>query len=472
MAPLKTVAQGAPEWCLSWIRPARRRCCILSREDRMGLILMRACSATRPKTSTALQASAASPAPHPLPVVEWFSRSHLDGRSYMQTGGLMTKTERALAAAIFVLTALGTSPAQAQTYTVLHRFTGADGSYPVGSVIADPAGSLFGTTYYGGANGVGTVFKLDKTGLTVLHSLAWTANGGNPSSNLVRDAAGNLYGTTPMGGGAHNGVVFKLDPAGTETVLDAFKAAPDGRAPWAGLIKDSTGNFYGTAEGGGAFNAGTVYKLDQTGETVLYSFTGGADGQAPHAGLLLDGEGNLYGTTVAGGANGYGVVFKLDTAGTETVLHSFAAGADGAEPDAGVIQDSAGNLYGTTDYGGASGEGVIFKIDTSGNETVLYTFTGGADGGIPGCLILDSAGNLYSTAFEGGAYGFGVVFKLDTTGAETVLYSFAGGKDGLQPSLLGLFRDSAGNLYGTASAGGTFNSACVSGCGLVFELAP
>ena len=173
-------------------------------------------------------------------------------------------------------------------------------------------------------------------------------------------------------------------------------------------------------------------------------------------------------------------MFKIDATGTETVLYSFAGGADGGSPCAGLIQDSLGNLYGTTNWGGiaagTAGFGVVFKLDTTGTETALYTFTGGADGGNPVAgLVQDSGGNLYGTAQAGGtASGFsgnGVVFKLSSTGTETVLHTFTGGTDGLQPAA-GLFRDSAGNLYGTTVAGGVPNSECAFGCGVVFKIAP
>src|SRR5580658_6853701 len=150
--------------------------------------------------------------------------------------------------------------------------------------------------------------------------------------------------------------------------------------------------------------------------TVLHRFKD-TDGAFPYAGLIRDSAGNLYGTTESGGASNYGVVFKVDTTGMETVLYTFT-GAGGGLPFYGhLIGDSAGNLYGTTVIGGASNWGVVFKLDTTGMETVLYNFTGGADGGWPKAgLIRDSAGNFYGTAYLGGAYGFGVVFKLDTTG--------------------------------------------------------
>jgi uncharacterized repeat protein (TIGR03803 family) len=238
------------------------------------------------------------------------------------------------------------------------------------------------------------------------------------AAHLIGDSAGNLYGTTESGGASGAGVVFKLNKTG-ETVLYSFTGGADGWSPVAGLIRDSAGNLYGTTFGGGArfgeSGSGVVFKLDTTGtETVLYSFTGGADGGSPAAGLIRDSAGNLYGTTELGGVSGAGVVFKLDTTGTETVLHSFT-GPGGENPYAGLIADSAGNLYGTTYGGGASGSGVVFKLDTTGTETVLYSFTGGADGGSPVAgLIRDSAGNLYGTTYEGGTSDAGVVFKLET----------------------------------------------------------
>src|ERR1039458_5027725 len=186
-------------------------------------------------------------------------------------------------------------------------------------------------------------------------------------------------------------------------------------------------------------------------ETVLHHFASPPQGAYPEAGVVRDPAGNLDGTTVNGGAAGWGVVFKLDTAGRQTVLYNFTGGADGGNPSGGVIGDSAGNFYGTTLNGGAASWGVVFKLDKSGHETVLYSFTGGTDGWNPsGGVIRDSAGNLYGTTQIGGAEGWGVVFKLDKSGQETVLYSFTGGTDGWNPSG-GVIRDSAGNLYGTTS---------------------
>jgi uncharacterized repeat protein (TIGR03803 family) len=346
--------------------------------------------------------------------------------------------------------------------TVLHSFTGgADGGYPNAGVIGDSAGNLYGTTCQGGtANvaapyGYGVVYKVDTTGRqTVLHSFTGGADGGYPNAGVIGDSAGNLYGTTYGGGTTGKGVVYKLDVTGKETVLYSFPAGADGENPHAGVIGDSAGNLYGTTTSGGTPNAGVVYKVDSAGhETVLYTFTGGADGGYPYAGVIRDSAGNLYGTTNWGGTAGAGVVYLLDTTGHETVLYSFTGGADGGVPN-GVIRDPAGNLYGTTSGGGTANAGVVYKLDTTGQETVLYSFTGGADGGVPNGVIRDSAGNLYGATSGGGTANAGAVYKLDTNGHETVLYSFTGGADGGQP-VAGVIRDSAGNLYGATSSGGS-----------------
>jgi uncharacterized repeat protein (TIGR03803 family) len=323
--------------------------------------------------------------------------------------------------------------------------------------------------------------------MAIAPALAQTTypKGISPQTGVIRDSVGNLYGTT-LGGGTGCvpngcGVVFKLDTAGHVRVLYNFTGAPDGAGPLGVVTADSEGNFYGTTLNGGTAKAGVVYKVDRAGqETVLYSFTGGT--MIYPNGVIRDSAGNLYGTTIVGGTSGQGVVFKLDTAGQYTVLHTFTGrndGGDGGGPR-GVIRDSEGNLYGTTGGGGTGcapyGCGVVFKLDTAGQYTVLYSFKGGADGGEPFAgVIRDSAGNLYGTTSEGGdlsacdGFGCGVVYKLDTSGQYAVLYAFTGGADGSLPEA-SVIRDSAGNLYGTTSAGG--DTACYQGCGVVFEVTP
>jgi uncharacterized repeat protein (TIGR03803 family) len=353
--------------------------------------------------------------------------------------------------------------------TLLHSFTGTsgDGSQPQASLVQDSAGNLYGTTLKGGTAGNGTVFKVDPTGLeTVLYSFTGTSgDGSQPQASLIQDSAGNLYGTTWLGGASGGGTIFKLNPANQETLLFSFAGlSGDGANPFgfdAGLLRDSEGNLYGTTYVGGTTvgncdMCGTIFKMDPTGkETVLYYFTGtGGDGANPQAGLIMDSAGNLYGTTAGGGTAGYGTVFKLDTTGHESVLHSFGvATGDGLIPQAGVIMDSAGNLYGTTFGGGTAGNGTVFKVDPTGVETVLHSFSN-TDGANPEAgLIMDSAGNLYGTTFSGGTAGGGTVFKVDPTGVETVLHSFTNTSgDGSGPQG-GLIRDMAGNLYGTTSGG-------------------
>jgi uncharacterized repeat protein (TIGR03803 family) len=376
---------------------------------------------------------------------------------------------------------LGGVAAQAQTFTVLFSFNGGDGASPQAGLIMDAQGNLYGTTWAGGV-GWGTVFKLDPSGKeTVLHSFTDNfSDGASPFGSVIMDAAGNLYGTTYVGGGHGYGTVFKLEPSGTETVLHSFTDGADGSLPSGNLIMDADGNLYGVADYGGNSSCsnvghpsgcGTVFKLAPSGTlTVLYSFTGGSDGADPSGGLIMDATGNLYGTTWGGGAYGYGTVFKLDSSGKETVLHSFQS-SDGSGPSSGLIMDAKGNLYGTTYSGGAYGKGTVFRLDSLNNETVLYSFTGGSDGWNPfGGLVMDAKGNLYGTTWGGGAYGYGTVFKLDSSGKETVLHSFTYGAGGFSP--FGVIQDAKGNLYGEAAAGGVIPCIGITseGCGTVFEI--
>lgn len=351
--------------------------------------------------------------------------------------------------------------------TVLHSFTnGADGGSPEATLFRDPAGNLYGTAGGGGDPSClcGVVFKLDPKGsYKVLHTFTGGPDGGNPHAGVILDDAGNLYGTTYIGGNTSCfqgcGVVYKVDPAGNETPLYSFTGGADGANPEAGVIRDSDGNLYGTTFQGGTGcggGCGVVYKVDPSGaENVLYNFTGGADGELPQAGVIRDSAGNLFGTTIQGGSNFAGVVYKLDPNGNETVLHTFTGGPDGGGP-LGLIRDSAGNFYGATDFGGASGAGVVYKLDIHGNETVLYNFTGESDGGNPqGGVIRDSNGNLYGTTNHGGAANQGAVYKLDTSNHETVLCNFPSPPDGGGP--LGGVIGSGGYLYGATYYGGTMD---------------
>jgi uncharacterized repeat protein (TIGR03803 family) len=315
----------------------------------------------------------------------------------------------------------------------------------------------------------------------VLYTFAGTTDGGNPYGGVIQDAKGNLYGTASVGGAGGTGVVYSLDAAGKQATLYSFKSSNDSSFPQAGVIRDGSGNLYGTTRDGGTSGNGTVFKVSKTGkEKVLYSFQGGADGMSPESGVIQDAEGNLCGTTFNGGAFGYGTVFKLSMTGKKTVIYSFTGGADGAAPYGGVIRDAQGNLYGTTSLGGAYSSGTVYKLSKTGKETVLYSFqgynNGGADGLSPtGGVIQDAQGNFYGTTDFGGTsscfgQGCGTVFKLVRTGEETVLYSFTGGTDGAFPYRK-VIQDKKGNLYGTAQSAG--DSACGfhgQGCGTLFTL--
>jgi len=427
----------------------------------------------------------------------------------------------ALAFVIMLVPAiLATGSAQAQTYTesVLHTFTGPpDGANPTAGVVQDAQGNLYGTTAYGGDSacnapyGCGTVFKLDTTNKeTVLYTFTGS-DGALPFSDLLRDTKGNLYGVTEFGGDLTCnppdgcGTVFKLDTTNKETVLHAFTGSPDASEPESDLTLDAKGNLYGTTPDGGTYGHGAVFKVDTAGEeTVLYSFTGGVDGSNPTAELALDAQGNLYGSTRNGGADDNGTVFMLDTSNTESVLYSFTSGTDGSSPRGSLLRDAQGNLYGHTKEGGdlacnaPDGCGTLFKLspEPSGGcpsgsntgtgwcETVLHSFTGGADGSDPGISLRDAQGNLYGDTSLGGDLacdapnGCGTLFKLGTTGTKTVLYSFTGGADGTGAGVS--VRDAQGNWYGVAGAGGDLACAggpggqgqLLVGCGTVFKLTP
>jgi uncharacterized repeat protein (TIGR03803 family) len=336
-------------------------------------------------------------------------------------------------------------------------------------LIQDSAGNLYGATVLGGETNGGVVYMLDPAGHeTVLHSFSNGRYGSASSSGVSGDPSGNFYGTAYWGGTGGSGVVYQMNAAGNYSTLYSFTGGADGGNPIGGVFRDAAGNLYGTTYNGGPNGYGVVYEVAAAGQqTVLYAFTGGTDGGSPNAGVIADSDGNLYGTTYLDGVGNAGVVFKLTPSGQQTVLHSFA-GADGSNPYAGVVRDAAGNLYGTTLYGGSGNQGVVYEIDAAGNYTVLHNFAGGSDGGYPEAgLILDAAGSLYGTAQDGGAASSGVVYQIDAAGNFTVLYSFAGGTAGGNP-FAGVVRDAAGNLYGNTHAGGTGNTG--EGCGVVYKL--
>jgi uncharacterized repeat protein (TIGR03803 family) len=382
---------------------------------------------------------------------------------------------------------------------LLHTFTGVSGAGP-DALVFDRAGNLYGTTLWGGVQncspqpGCGTIFKLTRTRKGWRYKLIYSFQGGfdgaNPSRGLYFDRAGNLYGTTIWGGPANGGTVFKLtrsEAGWTETVIHSFGEGSDAANPRGGLTFDAAGNLYGTAWNGGAHGAGAVYKLNhlRTGwnESVLYNFgASGQDGALPVGRVIFDSSGNLYGATQLGGSAGLGTVFKLSRSGrvwAETVLHSFTGGADADWPEDGLILDTAGNLYGTSVYGGGGncqfGCGTVFQLSpTSGGgwtTSVIHAFLG-KDGSNPFyALSFDSAGDLYSTATDGGAYGGGTVFKLTLLSGghwkESVIHSFTGGRDGAQPQAAVIF-DATGNLYSCTLDGGIVKGK--TGNGVAFEI--
>jgi uncharacterized repeat protein (TIGR03803 family) len=327
---------------------------------------------------------------------------------------------------------------------------GGVGESPNGGLIRDASGNFYGTTTMGGydkppcagVGGCGAIFEMTPTGTATALYTYTGYEGHHPNGGLIIDTLGNLYGTTYAGAGGYKepGFVFKLTPTGALTSLHDFKAYKgDGQFPSAGLVMDGEGNLYGTTSAGG------------------------------HGGDI--GPGKVI------CSRGCGTVFEVSAAGAETTLYTFKGFGkkDGALPLAGLIRDASGNLYGTTWGGGAYGYGTVFQVTATGGETVLLSFTGTADGSNPeGSLIMDAQGNLYGTTDGGGAYGYGTVFEVTAPGKEIVLYSFTGGEDGAYPAD-GLVSDEHGNLYGTTYNGGNFSSPCprsTAGCGVVFKVTP
>jgi uncharacterized repeat protein (TIGR03803 family) len=381
--------------------------------------------------------------------------------------------------ALFAATAISTP---AQVFTTLANFGGSNGSNPFAGLVQGFDGNFYGTTYYGGANNSGTVFKITLAGklITLYRFCAQSgcADGAHPSASLVQASNGDFYGTTLAGGANDDGTVFKITTVGRLTTLHSFDGG-DGLNPAAGLIQASNGNFYGTTEYGGSTGGGTVFKITPSGTvTTLYGFCAEylcADGSRPLAGLVQASDGNLYGTTIYGGGNdgfgycfdyGCGTVFKITPAGTMTKLYSFCASqtdcSDGALPDAGLVQGTDGNIYGTTSAGGAlpARGGTVFKITPTGMRTTLYSFCAQSsctDGYAPTDLVQATDGNFYGTTYYGGASNDdGTIFKITPTGALTTLRSFDDVSSGST-----LVQATGGAFYGTTTYGGTDNAGTV-----------
>ncbi len=314
--------------------------------------------------------------------------------------------------------------------------------------------------------------------LSVIYNFTNGTDGGTPLAGLTADGKGDLYGTANSGGGGY-GTVFKLKNSSGSWTMDpihSFASGADGAAPDARLMRSPDGTFYGTTVSGGPGDTGTVFHVGPGGESVIYTFLAGSDGYAPSSGdLAFDKGGNVYGTTGYGGANGNGTVFELvrpkgGGAWTHNVLYSFGTGTDGAVPIGGVVFDKLGNLYGTTSIGGAYGFGTIYELQRSGTtwmETILYNFQDSADGGTPYAgLIMDKSGNLYGGTVSGGGGG-GAIFELSPTNGSwtyTVLYGIPGGA--VSGPFRNLVLDPSGNLYGTTHCDGTYSE------GTVYKLTP
>jgi len=404
----------------------------------------------------------------------------------------MQTSSNGVLALCLTLGSLVSSAFAQDAFQLLHSFTfGEDGAHPSAALNVKPDGSvLCGTAEGGGEYGHGNVFCLVRKNQTwqgaVLHSFGPDMDGWYPDSSLVYDAIGNMYGTTSEGGPYGFGTVFELAPMmngkWSERVLHAFSLYTED-TPTAPVAFDLQGNLYGTTQLGG-LGWGAVFEMMPPGspggqwtESVLYDFTDSDDGAFPQSGLLVDGSGNLFGTSYYAGIQDSGTVYELKhSAGgwSEDTLYEFTRGNDGANPSGPLICDKKGNLYGTAEIAGVGEYGVVFKLSYSGgawDESVLFSFDNGADGGHPeNGLTFDPLGNLYGTTRDGGAYGYGTVFKLspksDGTWSETVLYSFTDGQHGANPQW-GVVPDRFGRLYGVTSQGGI---PC--NCGTVFELIP
>jgi len=350
----------------------------------------------------------------------------------------------------------------------------------------------------GGTNGYGTVFELTPSGSgwteTVLYNFVNLDDGVVPIGPVLFDKEGNLYGLAQQGGDLGHGTVFELSPDPTggwaKKTIYAFSGGSDGISPNGALVADGKGNLYGVTLTGGTGpcqnygpGCGTIFQLKRSNgswkETVVFRFPGGSGGQTP-LGLTLDQAGNLYGTTSEGGSGGVGIVFKLSHSSgqwTESVLHAFSGGSDGSSPNSPLIFDNAGNLYGTTSEGSGGGCqygcGLVYELRPTAKgkwqEMVLHRFTDDAhDGATPyASLIFDQAGNLFGGTNEGGAYGIGVVFELmrnfDGKWNESVIQDFIGADYGFGPGTLVVGKDHY--LYGSAG-GGAYN------LGVVFQLSP
>ncbi|MGO9518613.1 MAG: choice-of-anchor tandem repeat GloVer-containing protein [Candidatus Korobacteraceae bacterium] len=413
-------------------------------------------------------------------------------RSLISGLSLGAATAALALAIVFVLTVATSGAANAQSFQVIYNFTGGpDGAQPYAGLVMRGK-SLYGTTFSGneGSNW-GDVYQLRQVGSGWIFTQLQLFDG-TLSAGVTFGPDGTLYGTSPNNiAGYKYGYIYNLTPGVSAvcvathcpwvaTVLYAFSGGSDGASPrYGSLIFDQAGNFYGTTSVGGSSGNGVVYKMSPSGggwtEQPMYSFAGTPDGANPYGGLVFDNAGNLYGMTTQGGSGGFGAVFEVSPSGgsfTEKVIYNFQGASDGDYPTAGLIFDNAGNLYGTTSDGGTGGGGTVFELTPSGGSwsyNLIYSFTGGARCGPWGTLTLDGAGNLYGTTVCDGANNAGNVFELSPSGGGGWTYSslhdFTGGNDGRR-AYGNVTIDPAGNLYGTASRGGTHDN------GVIWEYTP
>jgi len=404
---------------------------------------------------------------------------------------------------MLALTAGAQTAAATPTVSVLYNFNAIrSGDQPQAALTPGPNGVYYGTTDVGGMSGNGTVFELIPSAVgsgwtqKLIHKFTGPPDGSTPSSGLLLGKDGVLYGVAGYGGTAGDGVVFKLTPPAsgqedwTETILYNFEGGNDGMAPYGTLITDKNGVLYGSTVGGGSANAGVVFSLTPPAagkkewtEAVLYTFQGNPDGVSPTNGLARDDTGAIYGMTSAGGANGAGMVYRLTAPATgegtwtETILYNFAGSPDGSFPNGGLVRDGNGILYGVTFSGGTDGWGTIFSLtppaagQSAWAENVLYSFTGGADGGAPdNTPVLSPDGTLYGTN-NFNSLGYGNVFALtppasgQSAWTEATLVNFDW-TNGANP--IGLVLNAGGALIGTTYDGGTEDG----NGGIVFKLTP
>ncbi|TKK69338.1 T9SS type A sorting domain-containing protein [Ilyomonas limi] len=351
-------------------------------------------------------------------------------------------------------------------FTVIHNMNMAtEGGNSYSSLTEGTDGNLYGLAYYGGTYNYGTVFKITKTGnLTVLKHLNGASDGGYPQSDLIQAKDGNFYGTCYSGGTGGNGTIFKITPSGVYTVLKNLSASKDGGNPYGALLQNTDGAFYGMTRTGGAYTSGTIYKLVGNVYTVIHSLQPATEGSTPNGALIKGNDASLYALASLGGTYNMGTAFKVTTAGAVTLLTSFNGATLGNEPYESFIKGKDSAYYATTSKGGAYGYGTIIKM-CGGNTTVLFSFNRSISGGNPkGSLVQASDGNLYGTASEGGNNNSGVIFKITPTGNYTVLRHLNSSTDGSYPQG-GLIQATDGFLYGMNSSGGA------NGGGTIFKIA-